>query len=62
MMKNKIKVVLTDFDRTLVDISSIEHFYYRRLIKEEEKEKRSLGKALPLIEGWKEVFKELENV
>lgn len=61
MIKNKIKVVLTDFDRTLVDSSSIEHFYHRRLTKEEEKEKRILGKVLPLVEGWKEVFKELED-
>ena len=61
MEKNKIKVVFTDFDRTLVDSSSIEHFYHGRLTKEEEKEKRGLAKDLPLVEGWREVFKELED-
>ncbi len=58
---SKVKILLSDFDRTLIDSSSIEHLYHKTLTKEEEKLKRSLGKTLPLIEGWREVLKELEN-
>ena len=58
--KQKIKVVISDFDLTLVDITPIETTFKSR-DKEERKQMEKVAKTLPLVSGWETVLETLRN-
>lgn len=55
---NKPKVIISDFDLTLVDITSIEKDFRSRN-KEVRKQMEEVAKTLPLVDGWETVLQTL---
>lgn len=51
----KPKVIISDFDLTLVDITSIEKDFRSRN-KEVRKQMEEVAKTLPLVDGWETVL------
>lgn len=60
MDKKNIKIIISDFDLTLVDITPIEKTFKSR-DKKERKEMEKVAKTLPLIDGWADVLATLKQ-